>query len=409
MLSLLQPVRIFVFHPSLVITTMEEDLHDKLISAWELQRYRAGPGQPDLPPQLSDMAEKTTDDIMKELNRLPFFMTELDELDGLGGDNAHLEALKSLAYEGEPHEIATNFKNQGNDAYKAKQYKTAVQYYTQGLEVECDDAKINTALYANRAACNLELKNYRRCIEDCKLVLKLDAHNVKACYRAGKAFFLVDRFEEARGILEYGLSIDKDNAAINDTLAQISAKEAALLAAKQLKERAEKEKEMKHTILSNAIQLRHIETVRSSRPVELLEGAKIRLEDEVDHELQLIFPAMVLYPTTDEFDYVAEVSELLTPNDILDIVLARPDAWFAEEKHRAFAGRKVDCYMETVSGGLVKVGRKMAVNQALMSDKLKAPLFDNGLRMYVVPKVDSEKWLKTWSKETALKKREESK
>lgn len=388
---------------------MEEDLHDKLISAWELQRYRPAAGQPELPPQLSDMAQKSTDDIMKELNRLPFFMTELDELDGLGGENTNLEALKSLAYEGEPHEIAANFKVQGNDAYKAKQYKTAVQFYTQGLDVECDDDAINTALYANRAACNLELKNYRRCIEDCKLVLKLDDKNVKACYRAGKAFFLVDRFDEARGVLEYGLTIDKDNAAIKETLSQITAKEDAILAAKQRKERAEKEKEMKQNILTNAINLRHIETVRSSRPVELLEGAKIRLEDDVDHELQLIFPAMVLYPTTDEFDYVAEISELLTPNDILDIVLDRPESWFMEENHRAFAGRKVECYMETVAGGLVKIGRKMAVNQALMSDKLKAPLFDNGLRLYVVPKVDSEKWLKTWSKEVALKKREENK
>ena len=40
-------------------------------------------------------------------------MTKLDETDGDGGENVNLEALKSLAYEGDPDEIASNFKNQG--------------------------------------------------------------------------------------------------------------------------------------------------------------------------------------------------------------------------------------------------------------------------------------------------------
>lgn len=47
-------------------------------------------------------------------------MTKLDETDGAGGENVELEALKALAYEGEPHEIAENFKKQGNELYKAK-------------------------------------------------------------------------------------------------------------------------------------------------------------------------------------------------------------------------------------------------------------------------------------------------
>ncbi|KAK7676552.1 hypothetical protein QCA50_020476 [Cerrena zonata] len=149
---------------------------DELISEWDRRRYIPKPGEPDLPPQLSDMAEKTSEDIMKELNRLPFFMTELDETDGDGGENTNLEALKSLAYDGEPDEIATNFKNQ-------------------------------------------------------------DDKNVKACYRSGKAFLAVSRFEEAKAILEYGLAIDPENKPMKDTLDQTIKKQKQINDAIERKER----------------------------------------------------------------------------------------------------------------------------------------------------------------------------
>lgn len=382
------------------------DAEDALISAWELRRYVPKSGQPDLPPQLSELAEKSTEDVMREINRLPFFMTEMDETDGEGGENMGLEALKSLAYDGEPDEIATNFKNQGNECFKARQYKTAVKYYTQGIEVECGVDAIVVALHINRAACNLELKNYRRCIEDCKQVLLLDENNVKACYRAGRAFFAVERYVEAKQILQFGLTKDLENKLLKETLQKVQEKEILVELAKQRREKEVQEKKMQQQLLQEAIKLRQIEVVKSSSPAEHLEQAKIRLEDPTDVESQLILPAMVLYPTTDEFDFVAEISELSTPTEILLLVLDRPQSWFEEPRHKNFTVKTLECYMETVSGGLVKIGKKAAVNTALMSEKAKAPLFDNSLRLYVVPKVESAEWLKKWNKDVALAKRQ---
>ncbi|OVF09549.1 putative hsp70 Hsp90 co-chaperone protein [Clavispora lusitaniae] len=381
------------------------NVEDEAISAWESKKYVPQPGQPDLPPQLSELAQKTPEEIMTELNRLPFFMSQLDETDGEGGENIGLEALKSLAYDGEPDEIATNFKNQGNECYKFKQYKNAVEYYTKGLDVKCDVDAINVALYINRAACNLELKNYRRCIEDCKRALLLDENNVKACFRAGKAFFCVGRLEEAREILKYGLTKNPDNAPMQELLDQIEAAEKAIEEKKAKKEQAEKDKKLKQELLQNAIKLRHIDMVKTLHPAEYLEDAKIYLEDPTDYQSQLIFPAVVLYPTTNEFDFIAEISELTTPNDILAMVLDRPQSWFEDPKHAKFTIRNLDCYMETTSGGLVKVGKKVAINEALMGEKAKAPLFDNGLRLYVVPKDEAAEWLSKWNKDAALSKR----
>ena len=378
---------------------------DQLISAWESRKYVPKPGEPALPPQLSELAQKSTKDIMDEINRLPFFMNELDESDGQGGENVGLEALKSLAYDGEPDEVATNFKNQGNDCFKTKQYKDAIEFYTKGLDMDCGVDEINVALYVNRAACNLELKNYRKCIEDCKKALIIDESNVKACYRAGKAFFLVERFDEASQILQYGLSKDPENKAIKDTLSALTKKVALIEETKRKKEQAEYDAKLKETLLVNAVGLRHFHIIKLSRPAEFLENASLRLEDPTDYESQLLFPAMVLYPTIDEFDFIAEISELSTANDILAIVLDRPQSWFEDPRHKNFTLKTLECYMETISGGLVKVGKKAAINGALMADQAKAPLFDNALRLYVVPKQESAEWLKTWSKEDALKKR----
>ncbi|KAL7665582.1 Cns1/TTC4 wheel domain-containing protein [[Candida] zeylanoides] len=379
------------------------------LSEWEKRRYVAGPGEPSLPPQLSEMANKSADEVMKELNRLPLFMTELDETDGEGGENIGVEALKSLVYDGEPDEVATNFKNQGNDCYKAKQYKNAINFYTQGLDIERgDDAArdpLTVSLYLNRAACQLELKNYRSCIEDCKKVLVVDPTNVKACYRSGRALFAVERFDEAKEILRYGLSLDPENASLKDVLHKVEVKQESLKQAKLKREKEQRECEMRESILQNAIKLRHYLVIKSSRPAELLENAQIRLEDPLDHESQLIFPAMIVYPTLDEFDFVNEVSELSTPLEILETVLNRPKEWFANPKHKDFVPRKLECFMETESGGLVKLGKKVAVNEVLMADKPSVPLFDNSLRLYVVPKIEAAAWISTWNKEAALAKR----
>ena len=375
---------------------------EEYVSEWDRRRYVPKAGEPELPPQLSEFSNKTTDEVIEELNRLPFFMTKLDETDGDGGENVNLEALKSLAYEGDPDEIASNFKNQGNDCYKVKKYNDAIIFYTKGLEINCDVDSINSALYLNRAACNLELKNYRRCIEDCKKVLMLDEKNIKACFRSGKAFYAIEKYDEAIEVLEYGLNVDPENRDLQKLLQQVQKRQETLAQLKAKKVQEEEQEKLKNIVLENSIKLRHIEIVKTSSPPEVLKTAKIRLEDPKDYQSQLIFPAMILYPTNDEFDFIAEISELTTPLELLEMVLNRPREWFDDPKHKDFSVKKLECFMETDTGGLIKVGKKIEINNALMNEKPKAPLFDNALRLYVVPKTDVSKWTSEWNKETAL-------
>lgn len=388
-----------------------EVMVDAIVDQWEKKKSQktsvnmSKNGDPELPPQLNELKSKTTDELMEELNKLPFFMNDLNVAED--GSNANeVEALKALAYEGEPDEIATNFKTQGNDCYKAKKYKDAVTYYTKGLDVCCGVSDIDAALYLNRAACNLELKNYRRAINDCKECLMKQPNNIKALYRASRAYFAIDHFAEAKKTLEFASSIDDKNLAVKGLITKVDEKLADIQRRKEEKQRREEEELKVKQTLENALKLRGMTAVESSYGNDTIGDAKMHLEDPTDVETQLIIPTMILYPTIDEFDVVSEVSELTTPYEVMELIFGdRPEEFFHDGRHDNFKPKKLEAYMELLDGGLVKVGKKVPFNEALMCQNPKIPLFDHILRVYFVPKTDSADWLKRWIKEDALKRR----
>jgi len=84
---------------------------------------------PSLPPTRLD--SKTVDEQWLDLRKTPLFMTDFDPNE----DNPELEALRALAYEGTPLEVATNFKEQGNDAAKSKRWSDAKEFYSKAVAV----------------------------------------------------------------------------------------------------------------------------------------------------------------------------------------------------------------------------------------------------------------------------------
>ena len=365
------------------------------------QRYVPGPNDPALPSQLSEFKDKSTDEVFAELNKMPFFMTKLDE----SGENTELEALKALAYEGEPHEVAENFKNQGNDLYKVKRFKDARELYTKGVDVICGNDKINEALFANRAACELELKNYRRCINDCKMALSINPKNLKCYFRMGKAFLSLDKLEEAQEAADFGLKIDQSNVSLQNLSRNITKRIADLKAIEEAKLKEQQERENKKIMLESAMTLRNVKSITTKEPAELLKEAKARLEDPMDFESQMIYPAIIMYPTINEFDFIGEVSELTTVQELIDLVMQRPEEWFQEEKHKKFSTKTLLAFMETESGGLIKAGKKLTFHDILKKETPSVPLFDSALKIFLVPKAESESWISKWDKKAALERR----
>lgn len=49
------------------------------------------------------------------------------------------------------------YKDEGNNQFKKKNFKSAIHYYTEGIKVNCKDKEMNAKLYSNRAAAHINV------------------------------------------------------------------------------------------------------------------------------------------------------------------------------------------------------------------------------------------------------------
>lgn len=364
-------------------------------------------------PANADMKNMTSAEIIADLNKSPLFMTDLEE-------NDDLAALQVLAYEGTPLEVAVGFKERGNEFFVIKKHKDAKETYTQGVNVlllevrkrqrgektednaDAEEIKKQIALLeatlVNRAACNLELKNYRSCIQDCASALRINPKNVKAYYRSSKALLALEKIKEADDSCARGLAIDPENKPLL-AVAQEVIKKNALLAAKKKKEvEREVRKRTEVATLRAALKARGIKVRRTEQPPEM-EDAEIRLvPDPVDPTSTLSFPAVLLYPLHLESDFIKSWGEMEPMGHHLDYILPVP--W---DKVGEYTPLGVECYMETIKGGLIKVGRKVTLLKVLSMSTVE--VVDEVVKVFVVPKAKAAAWVTDFkSKKASLSK-----
>lgn len=399
-----------------------DQLADQVEQAMSLaQQNPSDATAPNLPPALAIAKNKSVDEILADLNKSPLFMTEME-------DNDDIAALQALAYEGTPLENATDFKERGNECFKARGYRDAEQFYGKGISIlfveerkrakgeitknpetgepdseeEIKQQKETLeAMYVNRAACHLEMQNYRSCWTDCAAALRLNPRNVKAYYRSGKALLAVDRIEEADDVCARGLAIEPENKALR-TIADGIIKRAKTL--DELKRKAaerEAKKQRRALLLKTALAARGIKTRKTEQPPEM-EDAKITLlPDEDDPSSELAFPTVLLYPLHLESDFIKAFQETHTLEDHLGYILPLP--WDKEGAYR-LAG--VTCYVETKEGGLIKMGKRVPLLKVLAGGKVE--VVDEVVRIFVVPTSKADGWVKEFKEKRAAEKGERS-
>lgn len=108
-----------------------------------------------------------------------------------------------------PEEQAVIFKGEGNERYKAKDYKGAIALYTKAIKLDAT----NPAYYGNRAAAYLMLTSYKEADADCNTILSLDSSNVKAFFRKVSALKGLGKYDEAIEVVNRGLMHDPNNTA----------------------------------------------------------------------------------------------------------------------------------------------------------------------------------------------------
>ncbi|KAI1398344.1 TPR-like protein [Hypoxylon fuscum] len=366
---------------------------------------------PELSPARATTGKKTVDEVVADLKKTPFFMTELEE-------NDDTEAFKALAYEGTPFEVAIDFKEHGNECFRIKRWADAKEFYTKGVlvlaaeerkrakgtqnpEEKEEDVKgqrsVLESLYVNRAACHLELKNYRSCWLDCSAALRLSDKNLKAYYRSAKAFLAVDRIEEADDACARGLAIDENNNPLKAVAREII-KKSEEVTAKQKKENERLAREKRRNMMVRAaLKARNIKTRTTAQPPEM-EDAKLQLvPDPDDPRSSLSFPAVLLYPAHLESDFIKAFNETDTLADHLGYVFPLP--W---DQAREYTLAGVECYMETLSGGLIKVGKKVSLLKTLCSGNVE--VVDEVVRLFVLPKAKAAAWVQEFKTKKAAEK-----
>ena len=365
---------------------------------------------PSLPPAMAAMKDKSGEDILKDLNKHPLFMTELEE-------NDELEALKALAYEGSPAEVAQGFKERGNESFKDNGWKDAKEFYGKAIQVllievrrrqagektEVGEDEIKTeieileACLVNRAACHLALKNYRSCTQDCASALRINGKNIKAFYRSAKALLALGKILEADDACARGLAVNPEEKALQGLAQEIIKKNEEFSAKKRKELEREARKRQEQVTLKAALKARGIKTRKTAQPPEM-EDANISLvPDPVDPTSTLSFPAVLLYPLHLESDFIKSFDETDVLGDHLEYIFPLP--W---DKDREYTLNGIECYMETITGGLVKVGRKVSLLKVLSAGNIE--VVDEVVKMFVVPKDKASAWVADYKKKKVAAK-----
>ncbi|KAH6895423.1 hypothetical protein B0T10DRAFT_215935 [Thelonectria olida] len=375
----------------------------------------------DIMPKLHTLNQgKTVDEVVADLKKSPIFMTDMEDVDT---ENEDIQALQALAYEGSALENGLDSKEKGNECFKVKGFRDAKEFYTKGInilfleerkrkrgevttnpdgEVDSDDEIAQQrdtleALYVNRAACHLSLKNYRSCWTDCAAAIRLNPKNIKAHYRSARALLAVDRIEEADDVCARGLGLDSANAGLKAVAEDIikRAKELDAIRRKEA-ERVAREKR-REVLLKAALKARNIRARATAQPPEM-EDAKMQLvPDPDDPRSSLSIPAVLLYPLHLESDFIKAFNEMQTLEEHLAYILPLP--W---DREGAYTPSGVDCYVETLAGGLLKMGKRVPLLKVLGTGKVE--VVDEVVRIFVVPHAKAEGWVKEHKAKRAAEK-----
>jgi stress-induced-phosphoprotein 1 len=106
--------------------------------------------------------------------------------------------------------IAAERKQQGNEAFAAKEFDVAVRCFTEAIELD----PTNHVLYSNRSAAYASMGAYEEALADAERCIELAPQWSKGYSRRGAALVGLGEFENAIEAYRQGLSIDPGNTAL---------------------------------------------------------------------------------------------------------------------------------------------------------------------------------------------------
>ncbi|OXH21002.1 TPR repeat protein [Cryptococcus neoformans] len=364
-------------------TQSDDGFLDQLIASMPKSTVPAESGVGPAAPK----KEVTVEDFEKLLDSTPLFMRETPKD---GDDNPVLEALRSLVFEGEGDEIATNFKNHGNELHAQKSYSEAIKAYSEGIDAHPSSATLLVTLYNNRAACQLIMKNYRSALKDTSAVIALytagkipqpDKALVKALFRAAQSLVQLSRWKEAGDVVERGKELAeqvKEDTKVWDTLEKEVAK-----GKKRDDDRLERIRRdnMTKLALRKAVEDRGLIVVDTPsppdnpHPLHFDEQSIPTINEEAGWtppppHTPIVFPVFLLYPTYGQSDFITHFHEDASLEDQLSAMFpVSPSApqipWAEWDEKREYYVPNLVVYVETKERRLLKVGKELTLREVL--------------------------------------------
>lgn len=110
---------------------------------------------------------------------------------------------------------AQELKDLGNKAFVAKDYETAIKYFSDAIALDPN----NHLLYSNRSACYAATKQVEKALEDGEKTIKLNPSFWKGYTRKAIPLYMMERYAEARETYQQGLKIEPNNETLKQGIA----------------------------------------------------------------------------------------------------------------------------------------------------------------------------------------------
>lgn len=213
----------------------------------------------------------------------------------------------------------------------------------------------------------------------------LNPSNVKAWYRSASACLALDKIAEAEDACSRGLEVDSKNVALAGLKKKIETRKVQVERTEKIRREREARLAAEAQALKTALKARNYRTRSTDQPPEM-EDAVVKLADPLDSKSVLSVPVLLLYPLHMQTDLIKQFDETHSLGDHLSYILPAPWDEAAEYKIDS-----VDCYIETIVGGLIKAGKKLPLSKLLASGKIE--ILDGLVRVHVVPTTKAQTWI----------------
>ena len=219
--------------------------------------------------------------------------------------------------------------------------------------------------------------------------LGISSSNIKAYYRMASAFFALEKLSEAATACNAGLTVNPTNSSLLVLQAKVTQKQG-LIDKKEKKQQEEQDKKRRIAeMLAQALKVRKIRTRNTGQPPEMKDAVIRLLPDPLSLKSTLSFPVMILYPLHLQSDFIKAFGEEQTLQGHLEYLL--PSPWDTADQYQPTA---VDAYMETMTGGLIRWGKKVELLKVLSAGKVE--VVDGLVRVNIVPQARASEWIEAF-------------